>query len=189
MKRGCFLSTAMVMCLVFAACSQTLKKPEWKFEKEALRVHIRADPHLNQYNGKAHTLYVCFYQLASVNAFDQLAQDEIGIRKLLDGRLFDDSVASATTRTMHPGEKIIVTLDRAERAQYIAVVTGYYSHLSNERNIRRHKIQVFKKKESMFKRTYQCIPCPLDIALRLGPDQIISSTLIENDKECGNECN
>jgi type VI secretion system VasD/TssJ family lipoprotein len=189
MIRVSFLSMAVVMCVFLAACSPALKKPEWTFEKEAVRIHIRADQYLNQYNGKAHTLYVCFYQLAALNAFDQLAQDEIGIRKLLDGGLFDDGVASVTSRTVHPGEKITVMLDRAERAEYLAIVTGYYSRLSDERNVRRHKIQVLKRKESMFKRTYQCIPCALDIELRLGSDQIASSTLITNDKACGNECN
>jgi type VI secretion system VasD/TssJ family lipoprotein len=178
----------MTMCLSFAACTATIKQPEWKFEKEAVRVHIKADYRLNLYNGKPHTLYVCFYQLSELNAFDQLTQDEDGIRKLLESRLFDPNVAAVSNKTILPGENITLTLDRAERAQYLAVVSGYYARLSDIRMVRRYRLQVFKKRDGFFKRTYQCIPCGLDVELILGPNQIESSKLIVNNEKCRNEC-
>ena len=188
MRRFYLLSTAMVFCVLFVACTSKIKKPDWKFEKEAIRVHIKADYRLNLYGEKAHTLYICLYQLSELNAFDQLAQDQSGIRRLLEAKMFDPSVAAVSSRTILSGENITLTLDRAERAQYFAVVAGYYARLSDERMVRRNRIQVFKNKESFFKQTYQCIPCGLDIELLLGPSQIESSTIIPNDSKCRDEC-
>ncbi len=174
--------------LLLTACTAKIKQPDWKFEKEAIRVHMKADYRLNMHNGNPHTLYICFYQLSELNAFDQLAQDENGITKLLEGRMFDPSVASVSNKTILPGENIILTLDRLERARYFAIVTGYYARLSDVRMVRRHKLQVFKKREGFFKGTYQCIPCGLDVELILGPNQIESSKLIINNDKCKNEC-
>ncbi len=176
------------LCFLFSACSPKIKKPDWKFEKETVQVHIKADHKLNLYNSKAHTLYVCFYQLSELNGFDQLAQDMNGIQKLLECKLFDSSVAAVTSKIIHAGENITLTLDRAERAQYIAVVTGYSGKLSDTRMVRRHKIQVYRKMESFFKYEYRCIPCPLNIELVLGPNQIEYSKAVGNDKKCSDEC-
>ncbi len=188
MRKISLISMATVACVLIVACTPKIKKPDWKFEKEAIRVHIKADHRLNLYNRKAHTLYMCFYQLGELNAFDQLTQDESGIRKLLDGKMFDASVAAVSSKTILSGENITLSLDRAERAQYFTVVAGYYARLSDERMVRRHKIQVFKNRESFFKQTYQCIPCGLDIELILGPSQIESSKIIVNEKKCRDEC-
>ena len=188
MRKMRFLSVVVGMVMLLSACAATIKKAEWKFEKEAIRVHIKADHRLNLYNRKAHTLYVCFYQLSELNAFDQLTQDENGIRKLLEGRLFDASVAAVASKVILSEENITLTLDRAERAQYFAIVTGYYAQLSDERMVRRHKIQVFKKRESFIKRIYQCRPCVLDIELILGPNQIESSKAIVEDERCAHGC-
>ena len=179
---------AFAACALSCACAQNIKKPDWEFGKEAIRVHVRADHRLNIYNQKAHTLYLCFYQLSALNAFDQLAQDDEGIHKLLECRLFDPTVAAASSKTILSGENITIIFDRAERAKYFAIVTGYYAPLSNERMVRKHKIQVCKKRVSFFKRTYMCRPCPLTIELVLGPDQIEYSKLISRNEVCRDEC-
>jgi type VI secretion system VasD/TssJ family lipoprotein len=188
MRKRWIQAAALGVCLLTAACSQKLSKPDWKFQKEAIRIHIKADHDLNLYNKKTHTLYMCFYQLSELNAFDQLAQDDSGIRRLLEAKMFDPSVAAVSNKTILSGEHITLSLDRAERAQYLAVVAGYYAHLSDNRMVRRHKIQVLKKRKSFFKKTYQCIPCPLDIELLLGPNQIESSKVITTNEKCRDEC-
>lgn len=188
MKKTWIHTAALVACMSMAACTQKISKPDWRFQKEAIRIHIKADHNLNLYNRRTHTLYMCFYQLGELNAFDQLAQDDIGIHRLLEAKMFDPSVAAVSTKTILSGEQITLSLDRAERAEYLAVVAGYYAHLSDKRMVRRHKIQVFKKRKSFFKRTYQCIPCTLDIELLLGPNQIESSKVIVNNEKCRDEC-
>lgn len=177
-----------VVCLLFIGCAGKIAKPEWQFEKEAVKVHIRADHKLNLYNSKAHTLYVCFYQLTTLNAFDQLTQDEAGIRKLLECKLFDPSVAAVNSKIIHAGENLTFILDRAEKAEYFAIVTGYFATLDNSRMVRRHKIQVQKRRERFWKNDYSCMPCDLDIELALGPNQIEYSKIVEKDDACHDEC-
>ena len=188
MKKSWIHTAALIVGLLMVACTQKVSKPDWKFQKEAIRIHIKADHNLNLYNSKTHTLYMCFYQLSELNAFDQLAQDDSGIRRLLEAKMFDSSVAAVSSKTILSGEHITLSLDRAERAEYLAVVAGYYSHLSDKRMVRRHKIQVLKKRKSFFKRTYQCIPCSLDVVLLLGPNQIESSKVIITNEKCRDEC-
>ena len=173
---------------LFTACATTLKPADWNFEKNAVRIHIKADNQLNLFNGKAHTLYICFYQLAELNAFDQLTQDASGIRRLLECRLFDDSVASANSRVIHAGENITVMLDRSEQARYLAIVAGYSTELTDARMVRRHKFQTYKKRESLFKQKYRCIPCPAAIELSLGPNQIEHSKTLQSELKCSDEC-
>ena len=113
-------------------------------------MHIKADNKLNLYNNKAHTLYICIYQLEELNSFDNLTEDTHGIRQLLDCRLFDESVAAANSKVIHAGEDIVLTLDRAERAKYATMVAGYSAILNDERAVRRHQFQVRKALKRFF---------------------------------------
>ncbi|MEJ2158307.1 MAG: hypothetical protein P8X96_23520 [Desulfobacteraceae bacterium] len=131
MKRCGIIMLAGLAMMIMSGCTAKLKQPEWKYEKEAVRVHIQADHQLNLYNRKAHTL---------------------------------------------------------ERAKYFAIVTGYFDKLDDARMVRRHKIQVLKKRESFWKRKYRCIPCTLEIDMALGPKQIEYSKIIIKDKACSDEC-
>lgn len=189
-KNGFLLVVWFFSFFIIGGCTAKVIQPEWKFEKEAIRVHIKADHRLNLFNRKAHTLYVCFFQLSELNAFDQLTQDTPGIRKLLECKLFDDSVAAVNSKVIHAGENITFILDRAERAKYFAIVTGYFDELDNARMVRRHKIQVVKRREKFWKRQYRCSPCDMTIELSLGPNQIEFSRLIKKDEDekCTDEC-
>jgi len=178
-----------VLVVLISGCTATVKKPKWHFEREAVRVHVKADSKLNLYNGKEHTLYMCIYQLQELNGFDQLTQDPEGIRQLLECRLFNETVALASSKIIHAGENITIKLDRAEKSNYLALVTGYSAELTNDRMVRRHKFQTYKKKESFFKNTYQCIPCVLDVALSLGPNQIEYTKILSKEVMCSDECN
>jgi type VI secretion system VasD/TssJ family lipoprotein len=194
MKRLLIAIGLLSLFMFTSGCSHTLKQPEWVFEKAAVQIHVKADNKLNMYNNKAHTLYVCFYQLRELSDFDQLTQDEAGIRQLLECRMFDDSVAAANSKVIHAGENITLTMDRAERARYIAMVAGYSSDLTNDRVVKRHRFQVYKTKEGFFKKVYECSPCVLDVEVSLGPYQIEYSKILpsevdeDDEMECANEC-
>jgi predicted component of type VI protein secretion system len=186
-RRGIVILVGLAL-MTMVGCAVKIKPPEWKPEKEAIQVHIQAHHQLNLYNSKAHTLYVCFYQLSELNTFNQLTQDEPGIRKLLACQLFDSSVAAVNSKVIHPDEIVTFFLDRAERAKYFAIVTGYFDKLDDTRMVRRHKIQVLKKRKSFWKQKYQCVPCTLEIDMSLGPKQIEYSKIVVKDKECRDEC-
>ncbi|MBR9981935.1 MAG: type VI secretion lipoprotein TssJ [Desulfatitalea sp.] len=177
-----------VILLSGSGCAPVIIKPHWGFEKEAVRIHVRADHRLNMYNGRAHTLYICIYQLKTPNGLDQLAQDQDGIRQLLECRLFDDSVAVASSKVIHAGEHLTMIMDRAEKARHLAIVAGYSAGLIGDRVVRRHAFQSGKHKEGYFKKEYRCLPCELNVELMLGPYQIENSHIMPNQPECSDEC-
>lgn len=161
----------IITLLVGACSSQPLPPPKWSYEKDAIEVHLKADPKLNFDDGVAHTLLVCLYQLKDPNAFNQLSDDTDGVYKLLECGLFDAGVATSKRLIVHPGKDVTVTLDRAEGAKYVAAVAGYYV-LQKERMIRLFDIPVVVEKKGFIKSTKISKPGLLKIELELGPSQI-----------------
>jgi type VI secretion system VasD/TssJ family lipoprotein len=164
---GCLL---MVGLLVSCA-AQPVPPPQWTYEKDALQIHLIADPKLNFESGVPHTLVTCVYQLKDPNAFNQLSEDINGIYKLLDCGLFDAGVATAKRLIVHPGQDVNVLLDRAEGAKYVAVVCGYYI-LEKARMIRLYEIPVAVEEKGLVKRTKTALPQKLKVDVNLGMEQI-----------------
>ena len=156
---------------VYSCASLPLAPPEWKYETEAIQLHLKADFQLNLHEGTPHTLLICVYQLRDPNTFNQLAGDNNGLYKLLECGLFDSSVAGSERLIIHPGQDLTFRLNRAEGARYIAIVAGYYS-LHKERIIRLFDIPVIIEKKGWIKRTKILKAGPLNIELTLGPKQI-----------------
>ncbi len=155
-----------------AACAaQPVPPPQWTYEKDALQIHLIADPKLNFASGVPHTLVTCIYQLKDPNAFNQLAEDTNGIYKLLECGLFDAGVATAKRLIVHPGQDVNILLDRAEGAKYVAVVCGYYA-LQKARMTRLFEIPVAVEQKGLVKRTKSSVPQKLKVELNLGQEQI-----------------
>lgn len=100
--------------------------PEWQFSQNAIQIYYQADDELNLYKEGAHTISVVIYQLSETNAFDDLASYEEGIKKLLVNENFDPSVKNRRRIVVQPGELNKVVLDRAEGAQWVGLIAGYY---------------------------------------------------------------
>ena len=105
-KTSCLFILVVLSLLVFSCAAKVLPPPQWTYEKGAVKLQVVADPVLNLDGGKAHTLHVCIYQLKDPNGFNQLANDQNGLYKLLDCGLFDAGVASSRRLIVNPGEKI-----------------------------------------------------------------------------------
>ena len=162
----------IVVLLVVSCASQPVSPPsQWRYEKGAVRVHLKADPQLNLYQGNPHTLLLCIYQLRDPNAFNQLTQDENGLYKLLECDSFDSTVANSKRLIVNPGEELTTELDRAEGARYVAVVAGYYT-VESKGMIRLYDIPWYVEKTGFLGQTKVAKPGPLDIDLFLGPQQI-----------------
>ncbi len=162
----------LVIVLFICSCAaKQLPPPEWLYEKEAVKLHLKADKELNLEEGTPHTLLVCVYQLKDPNAFNQLAGDAEGLYKLLECGLFDAAVATSKKFIVSPGQDLNLVLDRAEGAKYIAVVAGYYV-LEKDRMIRLFNVPVVEETKGLIKRKKIQKPGPLSIELNLGPLQI-----------------
>ena len=163
--------TVMIALFLFSCAAKVLPPPQWTYEKDAVKIQVVADPMLNLDDGKAHTLYVCIYQLKDPNGFNQLSGDESGLYKLLDCKLFDQGVAVSKRLIVHPGDDTTLVLDRAENAKYLAVVAGYYD-IVKERITRLIEIPVVIEEKGFISKERKQKPGMLDIKLSLGPQQI-----------------
>ncbi len=112
------------------------------FRKDDISILIKADPQLNRYQNNAHALFLCVYQLKDPNGFNQLAEEDDGLAKLLECGRFDGSVANAKRLVVQPGQELKEMRDRAEGARYLGIASGYYgtgkekmTHLSPLANV------------------------------------------------------
>ena len=165
------LSLLLLIFFVCSCASQPVAPPEWRYEQEAIDIHVKADPQLNLYEGLPHTLLMCVYQLKDPNAFNQLTEDDDGLYKLLECSRFDASVVSSKSEIIHPGQNLTFALDRAEGAKFVAIVAGYY-FLQKDGMTRLFDVPVTVEEKGWIKRTKIAKPGPLSIELRLGPQGI-----------------
>jgi type VI secretion system VasD/TssJ family lipoprotein len=93
----------------------------------AIQVNYRADPGLNLYEDKSHTLVFVVYQLNGVNGFTNLGKDADGISKLLKAERFDATVMGVSKFFIEPGETKRLDIDRMENVKWVGVVAGYYN--------------------------------------------------------------
>lgn len=171
MKRFLSALIAGSLLLLTACAAKQLPPPQWTYEKEAIRMHIKADSKLNLDEGEAHTLLLCAYQLSDPNTFNQLSNDQDGLYKLLECSLFGDGAAASKRMILQPGQDINMTLDRAEGARYVAIVAGYYI-LEKDRMVKMVNIPEYIEKKGFIKKAKTRKPAPLMIDLILGPQQI-----------------
>jgi type VI secretion system VasD/TssJ family lipoprotein len=157
MKRCLKASWLVLLALSLVSCATT----EWKYQKDAIRLHLTSDPNLNLFGGVPHTLLLCMYHLRDPNAFNQVMDEKDGLVKLLDCTRFDPSVTYAKKVVVQPRQELNESLDRAEGARYVGIVAGY-SQLQKERVTRFYEIPVGVFKD----------PKPLDIELYLGPQEL-----------------
>jgi type VI secretion system VasD/TssJ family lipoprotein len=127
--------------VLISSCGSGQVNSEWRYEKQAVRLHLKSDSQLNLYRGSAHTLLLCVYYLRDPNAFNQLIEDQDGLSKLLECSRFDPSVASTKRVVVQPGDELTDSLDRAEGAKYVGLVAGYY-FLQKEKVSRLYQIPV-----------------------------------------------
>ena len=171
MKRILALLLVGTLLLLAACAAKQLPPPQWTYEKEAIRLHIKADKQLNLDEGEAHTLLLCTYQLSDPNNFNQLANDQDGLYRLLECSLFGDGAAVAKRMIIQPDQDINLALDRAEGARYVAMVAGYYV-LEKDRMVKMVEIPEYVEEKGFFKKSKTRKPARLDIELILGPQQI-----------------
>jgi type VI secretion system VasD/TssJ family lipoprotein len=165
------LSRLLLVLLVCSCAPKQLPAPEYGYEEDAIKIHVKADPQLNLSDGKPHTLLVCIYQLRDPNAFNQLAGDQEGLYRLLECALFDASVVGAKKLIVQPGQNTTFNLDRAQGTAYVGVAAGYYL-IERERIVRLHAIPIVIEKKGIVRRTKRLKLPTLEIDLKLGPQQI-----------------
>lgn len=176
MKKHINLLAVFCFCLFLVSCASKpaiAPPPEWRYEKDAIRLNLRSDPRLNLYEDSPHTLLFCVYQLTDPNAFNQQKEEKEGVAKLLECTRFDASVAASKRMVIQPGQESTILLDRAEKAKYVGVVAGYY-HLQKDYSTRLKEVPLKEEiiKKGWFSKEKVVKPGILNLELYLGPQAI-----------------
>ena len=119
------------LALLLASCATepvelTVEPDAWEYEKRGIEISIKAPSDLNSLSGRPHSLALGVFQLNDPNTFSGLAETRVGAVELLQKGRIDDTVAHFTLINIRPGERKKVTLNRAQTAQYVGVIAGYY---------------------------------------------------------------
>jgi type VI secretion system VasD/TssJ family lipoprotein len=142
--------------------------PDWRYEKNAIQLHVEADPLLNLFHKAPHTLLLCTYHLRDPNAFNQLQDEKGGLQKLLDCGRFDPSVLYARRIVLQPGQTLEQSLDRSDGARFIAFAAGYYQMQKDRMTASLPvPLAIVKREGSVLQ-----IPQKMRIDLRLGPQEL-----------------
>jgi len=166
-----FLAAAALLA-AFAGCAKkTVPVPTWSYQPDAIRFIYQADPQLNLYEGKRHTLLLALYQLSDTGAFTSLAKDPDGLAKLLQVERFDPSVVSMERYILQPGELRTIEIYRAENAKWVGLAAGYYG-MSPEHSTRLFEIPILITHSGFLKRNSKATVENLQIQLYFGPTEI-----------------
>jgi len=163
----------MIVSTVCACASRRpIESTKWVYEKDAIKLQIKADPDLN-WNGN--TLHLCVYQLKDRNVFDNIAGYDEGLRTLLNYRceLFDPTAVKSERLTIHPREYLSLTMDRAKDAQFVAIAAGY-ERFSKDLATRVVDIPEITEKKGLINRKKIKKPGHLNIEIHLGKEQILT---------------
>ncbi len=183
MKR-CFFGLALVIAFTcLSACFQRkeLPDPDWLSQPDAIAFYCRADPLLNEFDGRAHTLLLVIYQLKEPDFFTKLAKDEDGLKRLLRFETVQERLAGAQENVaacrrfiITPGQEKKIVLDRLEGVKGVGVVAGYY-HLIPGRVDYFWELPVRHERKGLFFWKVEATVEDLSVDLIFGPYELSTS--------------
>ena len=103
----------------------TVAQEGWAYENKAIYISVRATADLNEVSERPHALALSVFQLSDTNTFTGLSTTRDGAIELLDKGKIDSTVAQYTRIIIQPGEKKLISLDRAQTAKYVGIIAGY----------------------------------------------------------------
>jgi type VI secretion system VasD/TssJ family lipoprotein len=173
--------------LLLASCSEapaqlTVAPDGWTYGPRLVTLQLEAAEALNLDSGQAHALSIGIFQLSDPAAFSTAAASPAGASKFLDqGTDADASVVDFDRVVLQPGEKRTVYLNRAQNAQYIGIVAGYYQ-LNALQDVALFNIPVVPKPVGLLTKGMVAVglqgadtdgvPGPLALSIGFGPDQV-----------------
>ena len=172
---------AALLGALVLGCQQTLEltvAPEaWVYEDRAISIEIDAPADLNARSGRPHTLAIGVFQLSDPNTFTGMSKTFEGAVELLSKGRIDDTVADFRQITVQPGERKTVVFARAQSAQYVGLISGYF-HLTPRHDVRLFPVPLVASKRGVVERGLAAVnlisnqadatPGPLFLQVTLG---------------------
>ena len=152
----------------------------WEFSRNAVLIEIEADPRLNQYGGEAHTLLLGVYQMEDSAAFYKLVADTSLLGKTLESGKGGDAFTHFARYVVAPGQRSVLSLDRAQKAKFIGITAGYYQ-MDAAKSARLFEVPLTVSTDGYIRTTYKAAPATLALRLNLGADELINAQRLNHD--------
>jgi type VI secretion system VasD/TssJ family lipoprotein len=186
--RRSMMALGVTACgLLLGACASappqlTVSPDGWTYGPRLVTLQLEAAEALNLDSGQPHALSIGIFQLSDPAAFGTATASPAGAAKFLDqGADADASVVDFERVVLQPGEKRTLNLNRAQNAQYIGIVAGYYQ-INSLQDVALFNIPILPKPVGWVTKGMQLtglqaadtngIPGPLALSVGFGPDQV-----------------
>ncbi len=175
MNTNKWLILTLAVLLLAGGCSSTpteltVDPDGWVYEKRAITINIKAPNDLNSVSGRPHSLAIGVFQLSDPNTFSGLSVTAAGAVELLQKGQIDETVASFTLINVRPGEQRKVTLNRAQTAQYVGLIAGYFN-INPTKDVKVFPIPLRAQKRGLVEKGLVAVSLISDEA-RAFPDKI-----------------
>jgi len=116
----------MVMACSSSKTKLTVAPEDWVYEDRAIIITVKAPSDLNSVSGRPHSLALGVFQLNDPNTFTGLSVTREGAVQLMQKGRIDDTVSNFTIVNVRPGERRKVHMNRAQSAQYVGIIAGFF---------------------------------------------------------------
>lgn len=183
------ISVGMLLAMAGCAATNTLMggntrqaaaaEAEWSFAPKAVQIEVEADASLNEYAGEPHTLILGVYQVDDSASFYKVATDANLITKSLQSGVAGEGVTHFSRYVVRPGQRAVLSIDRAQRAKFIGVVAGYYQ-VNSTQNARLFGVPLTITREGFIRANYKAEPNALAFRLKLGPAEVVNAQRLDS---------
>lgn len=159
---------------------QAVAEIAWEFAPNAVLIEIEADSRLNEFAGEAHTLLMGVYQMEDSAAFYKLIADMNLVGKSLESGKGGDGFTHFARYVVKPGQRSILSLDRAQKAKFIGITAGYYQ-MEASKSARLFQIPLTVASEGLVTTTYKAAPAVMALRLNFGPGELLNAQRLNHD--------
>lgn len=152
----------------------------WDFAENAVLIELEADARLNGYAGEAHTLVLGVYQMEDSAAFYKLAADPSLMSKALETGKGGDGFVQFVRYIVTPGQRVILSAARAQKAKFVGIVAGYYQ-MDAASSTRLFEVPLTIASDGLVSKTYKAAPATLVLRLNLGAEGVVNAQRLNHD--------
>jgi type VI secretion system VasD/TssJ family lipoprotein len=147
---------------------------DWAYRADGIKLFVASSGDMNNWDGEAHTVVLAIVQMDDPAEFTRISADRAALLQLINEDKTPLWSVQLSRYVLNPGVKSAsVILARAQKTKHFAIIAGYYD-FDAPQTVRFFSIPLKLKEEDS---GYVARPTQVRIALQLGREKIISSTL------------
>jgi predicted component of type VI protein secretion system len=192
-RRWFFIVLLMGSGLTFCGCSSTPPgslspqdqarlNADWAYRADGIKLLVASSGDMNNWDGEAHTVALAIVQMDDPAEFTRISTDRTALLQLINEGKAPPWSVQLSRYVLNPGVKnATVVLARAQKTKHFAIIAGYYDFDASQM-VKFFSIPLKLKEEDS---GYVARPAQVRVALQLGREKIISSTLTAVEENPG----